>query len=285
MPIQLWHNLRMNISQIVDLDRYPLDEMGSTTYRKLIDDCQQQLNQNGCCLLPGFLKSDAMAQARLEAINLAKSGYQMNHHFAYDDVNDDTLARDLDDLPMDHPLRFKSLTKIRFVGRDLIHSENPVQQIHTWPQMCTFLQDTMQLPQVFINDCPISACVFTVAEAGEMQDWHFDGTEYIVTLMLEDSSEGGDFEFVTGLRQPDLEDDYDNISRVIAGQYPDVIRPDIKPGTLTLFKGKYSLHRASAVQGNGRRVMSVLSYETTPGRTGSEAYLKLFYGRSLSKKQ
>ncbi|NKB76474.1 MAG: hypothetical protein GKR96_05355 [Gammaproteobacteria bacterium] len=139
----------------------------------------------------------------------------------------------------------------------------------------------MALPQVHVNECPLSSCVFTVAEAGELQDWHFDGNDFIVTLMLEDSPKGGHFEFATGLRRPNREDDFESISQVIAGKYADVNRPDIRPGTLTLFKGKYSLHRASAVEGEGRRVMAVLSYETTPGRIGGNEYLKLFYGRGL----
>ena len=273
----------MNISQIVNLDRYPLDKVDSDAYRDLITDCQQQLAEDGCCLLPEFIRTDALETSRQEAVNLASNSYQMDHYFAYDDVNDDTLSRNLDDLPEDHPLRFKSRTRIRFIARDLLVSENPVKQLHQWPGMCTFLRDTMQLPQVFTNDCPLSSCVMTVAEQGELQDWHFDGTEYIVTLMLEDSPQGGNFEFVPGLRRPDEEDDYENISSVIAGEYTNVICPDIQPGTLTLFKGKYSLHRASPVEGDGRRVMSVLSYETEPGLTGSNNYLKLFYGRTLEQ--
>ncbi|NKB63321.1 MAG: hypothetical protein GKR95_23575 [Gammaproteobacteria bacterium] len=270
----------MRISDCVDLERYPLDETDSPVYRELVNNCREQLDECGCCLLPEFIRPGALVQARREAIDLAEEGYQMNHHFSYDDVNDETLNRNLEDLPEDHPLRFRSLTKIRFVARDLIARDNPIQQIHNWSGMLTFLKDTMELSEVYINECPLSACVFTVAEAGELQDWHFDGTDYIVTVMLEDSHEGGRFEFATGLRHPGQEDDFENISKVIAGQSPNVNRPDIKPGTLTLFKGKYSLHRASAVEGEGRRVMAVLSYETTAGRTGSNEYLKLFYGRT-----
>ena len=273
----------MSIHDMINLERYPLGDTNSKPYKALVADCRRQLAQDGCCLLPAFLKQQALEQARHEAISHAETAYQMNHYFAYDDVNDDTLARNLDDLPADHPRRFRSLTKIRFIARDEIDKENPVQRIHRWSGMCAFLQDTLELPQVYINDCPLSACVFTVAEVGELQDWHFDGNDFIVTLMLEDSERGGNFEFATGLRSPGKEDDFETISRVINGQYTKINRPDIRPGTLTLFRGRYHLHRASAVQGRGRRVMAVLSYETTPGRTGSDKYLKLFYGRTLAE--
>ncbi len=65
--------------------------------------------------------------------------------------------------------------------------------------------------------------------------------------------------------------------------YPAVSRPVIKPVTLTVFEGKYSLHRASPVEGGPRPVMAVLSYDTERGKTGTDEYLKLFYDRTLSE--
>ena len=273
----------MSISNIVDTCLYPLGDRNGTTYQKLLAGCRQQLEQDGCCLLPGFVKSEALEQARQEAVELASEAFQMNHYFAYDDINDDTLSRDLNGLPEDHPRRFKSLTKIRFIARDLISLWNPINQIHNWSDMCFFLQDVMEIAAIYPNECPLSSCVFTVAEAGELQDWHFDGNDFIVTLMLEDSTQGGHFEFVRGLRQPNQDDDFENISKVIHEDYPEVSRPVIKPGTLTLFRGRYSLHRASTVEGSGRRIMAVLSYETELGKTGTDEYLKLFYDRTLSE--
>ena len=273
----------MSIRNIVDTCLYPLGDRNGSTYQKLVAGCRQQLEQDGCCLLPGFVKSEALEQARQEAVELASEAFQMNHYFAYDDINDDTLSRDLDGLPENHPRRFKSLTKIRFIARDLISLWNPINQIHNWSDMCFFLQDVMEISAIYSNECPLSSCVFTVAETGELQDWHFDGNNFIVTLMLEESLQGGHFEFVRGLRKPNEDDDFEKISTVIHGDYPDISRPVIKPGTLTLFRGRYSLHRASAVEGRGRRIMAVLSYETEPGKTGTDEYLKLFYGRTLSK--
>tara|TARA_Y100000588_G_scaffold323069_1_gene355464 strand:+ start:347 stop:508 length:162 start_codon:yes stop_codon:yes gene_type:complete len=50
-----------------------------------------------------------------------------------------------------------------------------------------------------------------------------------------------------------------------------------------VFEGKYSLHRASPVEGGPRPVMAVLSYDTERGKTGTDEYLKLFYDRTLSE--
>ena len=88
-----------------------------------------------------------------------------------------------------------------------------------------------------------------------MQDWHFDGNDFIVTIMLEKSEQGGAFEYVTGLRSEGQPDDYDGVSAIFQGKRDNVISLPIEPGTLTLFKGKYNLHRASPVGQGDRRMM------------------------------
>ena len=121
-----------------------------------------------------------------------------------------------------------------------------------------------------------------MAEKGELQDWHFDGNEFIVTLMLEAADQGGTFDYVPGLRKPGPIDDYETISDVLKDKYPDVTTLDIQPGTLTLFKGQYNLHRASPVT-QGRRVMAILSYEQEQGKVSTDEYAKLFYGRTVAE--
>ncbi len=120
----------MSIHDCIDLERYPLDKTDSIAYWNLVAASKQQLDQHGCCLLPDFVRPIAIERARKEAVGHAEVGYQMNHYFSYDDVNDATLDRNLENFPEKHPLRFRSLTKIRFVARDLIDSTNPVQRIH-----------------------------------------------------------------------------------------------------------------------------------------------------------
>ena len=271
----------MTLSDIVDLERYPLNALDSIQGQALIARCRRQLDKSGACLLPGFLSPRAIEAARSDGLARCQSAHQVDHEFAYDDVNDDTLATPLESLPSDHPRHYKSLTRIRFLARDLMHKDNPARLLHAWSGMVGFVGQVMQQP-TYQSACPLSSCILTIAEEGELQDWHFDGTDYIVTLMLEKPAQGGAFEYVTGLRTADGGDDYDGVSAVLHGQREDVISLPIEPGTLTLFKGQYNLHRAAPVAKGSRRIMAILSFEQVPDKTGSENYLKLFYGRSLS---
>ena len=51
------------------------------------------------------------------------------------------------------------------------------------------------------------------------------------------------------------------------------------PGTLALFRGHWSPHRVTPVEGNQMRVNAVLSYARTPGQRLKEETYRLFYGR------
>jgi hypothetical protein len=53
-----------------------------------------------------------------------------------------------------------------------------------------------------------------------------------------------------------------------------------EPGTLALFRGHWSPHRVTPVEGDRVRMNAVLSFARVPGqRLGSETY-RLFYGRA-----
>jgi len=270
-----------NIEDILDLERYPLNRLATVEGHNFVENCRRQINEQGACLLPGFLLPAAIEAALDDALNIASTAHQVDHFFAYDDVNDDKLHASIGSLPANHPRRFQSLTNIRFVAKDLIDHSNPIKVIHGWNELTAFIGAVMGMNPVYPSACPLSSCVITIAEQDELQDWHFDGNEFIVTLMLQAAKEGGDFEYVTGLRDKDGGDDFENISAVLEGKRDNVLRPAIEAGTLTLFKGKYNLHRASPVGEDSCRVMAILSYENRPGVTGSNDFLKLFYGRSL----
>ncbi len=271
----------MSIEKIIELKCYPLDQLDGVAGAILVNDCRHQLEQTGCCLLPDFMLPAYLDMALWDGLSLYENAHPVNHAFAYDDVDDESMSIPLDTLPADHPRHHKSLTKIRFVARDLLDKNNPLLALHRWSGMTEFIGKVMQ-HQIYPLACPLSSCIITIAEEGELQDWHFDSCEFIVTIMLEKPHSGGSFEYVRNLRTADGADDFDGISRILKGDRDPVTRPDIEPGTLTLFKGQFNLHRAAPVDPGSRRVMAVLSYEREPNKTGTSDYLKLFYGRSLS---
>lgn len=273
----------MRMDQIVELERYPLDRLEGAACRDLVERCRAELEETGCCLLPGFLTPEAIAAALADADAALPRAHQVDFITTYDEGYPNPHGEPLDSLPADHPRRHPSPTYIRFIAKDLIRDGDPVKDLFHWPNMIEFAGGILGMSAIYPFACPMAGCIFTVAEKGELQDWHFDANDFIVTIMLEDAEKGGDFEYVPGLRTPDADDDFEGVRRVFGGKHPGVIRPGIEPGTLTIFRGRYNLHRASPVEGEGRRVMAVLSYEDTPDRVGVPKFQKQFYGRTLDE--
>ena len=55
----------------------------------------------------------------------------------------------------------------------------------------------------------------------------------------------------------------------------------MEPGDLPLFKGRYSLHRVSRIEGNQPRLMSLLSYALMPNYIARPGRIHKIYGRCL----
>ncbi|MDN5859696.1 MAG: arpA protein, partial [Pseudonocardia sp.] len=52
-----------------------------------------------------------------------------------------------------------------------------------------------------------------------------------------------------------------------------------EPGDLQLFRGRYALHRVSAVTGSAARHSAILAYSERPGVIGSVARTRQLFGR------
>jgi predicted 2-oxoglutarate/Fe(II)-dependent dioxygenase YbiX len=100
----------------------------------------------------------------------------------------------------------------------------------------------------------------------------------VTTILLQESDGGGTFEYCPDLRRPE-DENYEAVGRVLAGDRSAVRTLDIAPGALVLFRGRYSLHRVTPVEGTRPRIIAILSYDTKPGVVLTEFTRRLFYGR------
>jgi hypothetical protein len=112
---------------------------------------------------------------------------------------------------------------------------------------------------------------------GDELGWHFDNSEFAVTLMLRECLEGGEFEYVPGIRAAG-DENFAGVRAVLGGAREPVRPLEAGPGTLTLFRGRHSLHRVTPVRGTTRRVNAVLAYASVPGHRLTPLNRRLFYG-------
>ncbi|MFM7893281.1 MAG: hypothetical protein ACKO8P_05605, partial [Actinomycetota bacterium] len=122
---------------------------------------------------------------------------------------------------------------------------------------------------------PFGALNVSIMRDGDVLDWHFDMTDFVVSIALQSSDEGGEFE-----NSPRIRDAGENaIAALLDGDRSTVRVEPMTPGTLMLFNGRRSMHRVSTVRGTTPRYVALLAYDTKPG-TDSTDELKLSrYGR------
>jgi len=265
---------------LVNLERYPLTDPNSPRYAEEICRIRASLAQDGSTSLPEFLTPQGIELMAFEAEALSPLAYGgptevSPYFFNYDiDTADDP----------GHPVRRKGRRALAQVAYDLIPEESALHRLYYWDPLPAFLAAALDLPRLYRTEDRYQALNISVMPPGGCQQWHFDRSAFVTTLLLQAGDEGGHFEYVPGIRDDD-DEHYDDVRAVLDGDESRIRRIEIQPGMLNLFKGHYSIHRVTEVTGSRRRLQTILGYSATPGVTGSLKSSVLHYGPRVAIKE
>jgi hypothetical protein len=263
------------IATTIDLDRYPIAPLGDARAQALAGACRAQLADTGSCLLPGFLRPDAVARMAEEAAAIAPLAHRKpggRGATAY-------LAPPDESFPEDHPRRRLQTSSVGAVAYDLLPRGNLVRALYEWDGLLEFLAASLGKDRLYRYADPLGALNIASMGDGEHLLWHFDQTDFVVSILLQDCERGGDFEYVPNIRDAETEN-YDRVRRLLDGDRSEVVRLDMAPGTLALFMGRHSIHRVTPIAGPRLRLIALLGYDTEPGTMSSDRLKLARYGRT-----
>lgn len=264
-----------SLAELVDLDRYPVHEPSSNAGAALVTTCREQLRGDGAVKLDGFLRPDAVSQLVLEARVLARLGHPNDEqHNVYFSEIDETL-------PEDDPGRILVRSAQKAVAMDLLPPTFGARRVYESDEMTRFVGAVVDIDPLYRSADPLDCCNLTVYEEGDELGWHFDQSEFSVTLMIQRAEHGGDFEYVPMIRTPQDERS-DAVGDVLRGSREGVKQLVSEPGTLAFFRGRYSLHRVPPVEGGTPRMNSVLTYSREPDHRLNAMAQQLYYGRTAA---
>jgi hypothetical protein len=263
----------VSVADLVDLDRYPIHELESAAAQDLVEECREGLRAEGAVRLDAFVRADAVERMAEEARTIASQGYPNDdaHNCYFDDEIDETL-------PADHPRRILVRSAQKAVAMDLLPEEFGPRRIYASDEVLAFVVAALEKDVLYQSADPLDGVNMTVYEEGDELGWHFDQSEFSVTLMIQRSEGGGDFEYAPMVRSPD-DERYDEVRAVLLGETPPKLLAS-EPGTLAFFRGRYSLHRVPPVIGATPRMNSVLTYSVEPGHMLSAMAQRMYYGRT-----
>ena len=264
---------RFVMRNIVNIDQFPLDAPDSNAYKSLVARCKTDLAQGGMFNLEGFLRPDVaqIETARLMPVFDTDSFLHARRHNIY-------FKSKIEGLAVDHPALQTFETSNNTICADQLRG-SAVAEIYRWPAFIVFLARVMGKPALFPMKDRLAAYNVMRYEEGQALNWHFDWSEFTVTLLLQAPDEGGVFEYRTDLRTPE-NSNYAGVVSLLAGEDPDVRRMNVVPGTLNVFRGVNTPHRVTAIQGKTPRVIGVLTYFDRPDVEFSESEQLGFYGRT-----
>jgi len=251
------------LERLVDLDRYPVGDLDGPVARAVIDGARAQLAGTGAVELPGFLTPEGVAGLVADAEDLARRAHRSEGvgtaYLEYPDFS----------LPEDHPRLTWGHYAVGAVAYDLMPDTSLLRRIYEWPPLLALVREILDRGPLYRYADPFGALNLAVMGDGDELQWHFDQTDFVVSLAVQSAERGGDFEVVPRIRSADYEA-YGAVAAVLGGDRSGVVTLPMTPGTLLVFEGRHSLHRVSPVGGPRLRHMGLLAFDTVAGTQGSE---------------
>jgi hypothetical protein len=260
---------------LLDLDRYPLDQPDSPEYAALVAACRARLARDGMFDLPGFLRPEVTeAAARVVGPKMATESFRhaRSHNIYFRDT--------VEGLAPDHP----ALRKVQTVNHTLTADQlegNPVMALYGWPPFAAFLAAVMGKQALHPMADPMARVNVQASREGEALNWHFDRSEFTTTILLQAPEAGGELEYRTDLRSPE-NPNFDGVAALLRGEDPQVQKIRLVPGALNVFRGVNTLHRVVPVEGKRERLVAIFAFFDRPGVVMTEKEQVGFYGRSVA---
>lgn len=258
---------------LVDLARYPIDDAASAGYGAVVTAARAQLAKTGAAELSGFVTPEGIERLQADAESLAVRAFHS------EGLGTAYLELPSDDWPREHPRQTWSRYAVGAVGYDVIPHGSPLRALYESDELLGFLSDVLDRGPLFRYADGCGALNLAVMGEGDELQWHFDQTDFVVSLAIQPALSGGDFDVVPRIRDRD-DERYDEVAKVLAGTHPGVVTLPMTPGTLLVFEGRNSLHRVSPIEGDRLRHVGLLAYDTKPGTTSSDLLREVRYGRA-----
>ncbi len=239
----------------------------------LIQQARADLAASGVAIVEDFLTPDAVAAMCAECDALAPlAHHSMVMGTPYLGLPDETV-------PEGHPRRAQVRSSLGAVAYDLIPAGSLLRSVYEDDRLLALVSAMLERAPLHRYADPFGALNVAAMGDGDELGWHFDQTDFVVSIALQCSASGGDFESAHRIRSAE-DEHYDEVRSVIDGHAPQLVSTvPMRPGTLMLFEGRNSMHRVTPIQGPTPRYVALLAYDTRPDTDSTELLKLVRYGR------
>ncbi|WP_281926588.1 HalD/BesD family halogenase [Roseibium album] len=260
----------------MDLVRYPIADLESGKGAAFLKACQDQMEEHGWCNLDGFVRPEALEALAGESNALLPCAEVLTiKRNIYQGAIDPTL-------PKDDPRRKEYTHVATQLADDQLPGDTLIQRLYQSEILTDFVRRVQKKEVLHRCADEFQALNVVALHPGSWHAWHYDTTECTVTLLLQAAETGGEFAFLPNSRTAETED-REAVDRLLAGDMSHAKTFGRSAGTFTLFRGGYSLHGVTEVEGAIPRVTAIMTYDEQEGRVISDDINMRIYGDRVKK--
>ena len=263
------------LKSIVDLEKYPIYDLNSPKIKNLIKRCKEELDQYSCSTISNFIlpKSLKIMNSELEK--------QLDEvYMSKESINPYLYAEDDVSLPKDHPKRNFMNRYNGYLNSDCFPKNSEMKYLYETDELLKFISACLGVSPIYRWADPLACHAYNVMNPKGILPWHFDSCEFTLSIMIQKPEKGGIFEYCPNIREPGNEN-FDEVKKVLNGDRTRVQQLKLEPGDLQIFKGRFTLHRVTEVEGEKSRYMCIPAYVLDPWRVNTPEHSKAIYGKVL----
>jgi hypothetical protein len=196
------------------------------------------------------------------------------------DKHNPYFIKDDETLPKDHPKRIFTVRESGYINSDDLEQNSDLNHLHDSDEMLKFVSDCLGVYPLYKWVDPLGKNPYSIMHSGHYFPWHFDGNEFTLSILVQKSEKGGIFEYSPDLRSKDNEN-FENVTKVLRGDRGTVKSLDLKPGDLQIFKGRFSMHRVTKIEGKTSRYIALPCYVKDPYRVNKPEHSIQVYGKAM----
>ena len=260
---------KTDLADFINFSENPIDDISWN------NEMRNEYNKNGILSLKNFLTEYSIGILKEESISKIEYAYfNPKEHNVYLKPGDNSF-------PKNHPRNINVFSSKGCITDDIIDKQSPLRVIYNSLIFKHFISVVTGQEKLFPYEDKLSSINIHYARQGEELGWHFDNSSFAITLMINDVSIGGEFEYTSQIRGEKIlkTKEYQNVFNVLNDNFSTKIA-SMKAGGLLLFNGKNSMHRVTKVKCNETRVLAVLAYNNQPGVSLSNSAQMTFYGKT-----
>ena len=264
------------ILNLIDLDRYPVLELDREPGAAFLRQCRGQMETQGWCNLDGFIRPGALEALAREANDLLPSAESLTiRRTIYGGKVDASV-------PEGDPRRRECVHHALQLADDQLPADTLIQRLYRSDLVTDFIRRVQGKAELHRYADEFQALNIVALPPGSWHGWHYDYNECTVTLLLQAAERGGEFTFIPNVRTRD-DENREVVDRFLAGDMTHAKTFSRGAGALTLFRGEYSLHGVTEVEGKRPRITAIFTYDEKPGRRASDDINIRIYGPRVER--